>query len=537
MKRFLVSSLFLLVIFAAVRAHAFSWSNGQFLIDYRSDVYYQDIYGNEERSFLKEGTHFLQELTGDLTQEVAPGKINLNAYFNLRSSDDPQHQIGERDVMFVQGHIRLYNGAYELQGGDFSENFTPYTLGASLLGTKAWVKPFEGLKVYALWGRNRDEELDHYVRHTLGGRVEFSHKGLTLGATFVQNDVERDSLGDESPIGDEFNQVYGGGLKLRLLDDKIQLEAEYARSLYNPDKRDNTLEDEYDDAFFVKLQLKPLGRLNLEGEFERVEPLFHTVMGSASADIQRVKGQAELTPWDFLSLTLLHEYSFDKLNDDSVADYRTHTHMTSFGLTFAPFYKREDAWNTFTFSLQVDYTDYYAEDHVDQEDLRISPSISQSFTHWNYSISYAFSRNWNHIDRSSECESHAPALSVGINHQWLSLQWNWSFNLGFEYRKALLEGHVDKVYRADGSLTLNYSKTQSSLALSLGVKHYDNSDYLGTADNTRLSFSLAFDQVLKRSDKFTAAISLTSSYSDYDEDSPDADYAEAVHSLSLKLNF
>ncbi|RLA96624.1 MAG: hypothetical protein DRG69_00345 [Deltaproteobacteria bacterium] len=533
---FLLSFLLFFLVFCS-GVEAVTWDTGQFLFDYRSDVYYQDVFGNEKRSFLKEGTHYLQELTGDLTQETVSGKVNFNAYFNLRSSDDPQHQIDERDVMFVQGYVRLYDDAYELQGGDYAEDYTSYTLGASLLGVRAHLKPVDGVKVYALWGRNRDEELDRYVRNTFGGRVELSYRGLSLGATFVHNDVVRSSLKDDSPVGDEFNQVFGGDLKLSLFEDRFELQAEYARSIYNEDERDETIEDEYDDAYFVKVQMRPFKGLALGAEFERVEPLFNTVMGSASPDMQRVKGEVELTPWDFLNVTLLHEYSFDKLTDDSVADYRTHTHMTSAGLTLTPFYRREDYWNSLTLNLQGNFSDYYSSGNVDQEDLSISGTISQSFTHWNYSIGYAFSRNWNHLDRSSEYESHSPSVSLGINYQWLSLQWNWSFNFGYEHRKALLYDYTDRIYRADGALTLDYSETQSTLALSVGVEHCDNSPYLGTADNTRWSFALNFDQVIKRSDKFTATVTLSSSYSDYDEDSPDADYGEAVHSLSLKLNF
>lgn len=177
MKSFFSPSFLLFFWVFCSMVEAVTWDTGQFLFDYRSDLYYQDVFGNEERSYLKEGTHYLMELTGDLTQEVSD-KVNFDAYFNLRSSDDPQRQIGERDVMFVQGYVRLYDDAYELQGGDYAEDYTSYTLGTSLLGVKAHLKPVDGLKVYALWGRNRDEELDRYVRNTFGGRVELNQHPL-----------------------------------------------------------------------------------------------------------------------------------------------------------------------------------------------------------------------------------------------------------------------------------------------------------------------------------------------------------------------
>ena len=539
MIKYVLSGVAILFLFPYT-VMAINWEEGGVEVTLSSEVYYQDVRGNEEKSALEEGWLYVENLILDLNQDFAE-KVKFQGYSHIRSSNDPQHQIDRRDVMFVEGYVRLYDDFYELWGGDYAESYTPYTLSTSLLGAKAFYKYNDWVKVSALWGRNRDEDLDHYVRYSAGGRAEFYYKNyVTLGATFIHTDVDRDSLRPDSPIGDQFNQVFSGDIHLSLWKDRLHLEAEYACSAYNDDRRDKSLRDQYDSAVLVKGDINPLKNLTLRAEFERVEPWFNSVLGSASPDLERAKGEVEYTPWDMLSMMLFHEYSFDKLNDHSLAEHRTHTHMTSFSSTIFPFYKREDVWNSLTVNLQIDHTRYYTKDHprtTDQDDLRANWTISQSLAHWNYSVGYTYGRNWNRADRTSEYFSHSPSASLGINYLWLALDWTWTFNWGYEYREYILSGWIDRVYRGDGGLSLSYSETKSILTLNMAIEYYDNSPFSGVADNIRRSYSATFEQVLKETEVFSATLTLRSSYTDYDEDVPGEDYTEAVYYCSLNLKF
>lgn len=546
MRSILICTVMIIILVPAMTS-AIDWEKGALDIYLSSEGYYHDIAGNEDRSSLEDGWFYVENLILDFNQELAK-KAQFQGYAHVRSSNDSQHQIDGRDWMFVEGYARLADDLnapdiYEVWAGDYAESYTPYTLNTYLLGTKAFYKYNDWVKVSALYGRNRDEGLDHYVSNTGGGRVEFYYKNyLTVGATFVYTDVERDSLRSDSPVGDQLNQVFGGDLHLSLWGDRIHFDAEYARSIYNDDERDETLRDQYDNAYLVRGDISPADNLTVSAEFERVEPWFNTVLGAASPDMERVKGQIDYAPWYWLTMMLLHEYSFDKLDDHSLVEHRTYTHLTSFSSSVYPFYQREDAWNSLTVNLQIDHSTYYTKDHprtTDSDDLMVNLSLSQSFTHWNYSLGYTYSRNWNRVDRTSEYFSHVPSVNIGITYPWLALDWTWTGYGSYEYRDYTLPGLRDQIYSGGVGLSLGYERTRSTLNLNVSVEYYDNASdpVLGTPDNISRTYSAVFDQVLWEREYLTANLSLSVSYRDYDEHAHDGDYTEGVYYGGLTVTF
>jgi len=547
MRSHLIIGIAITLFVIPATALAINWKNGKFDVTLSSEVYYQDVKGNEEKSTLEEGWFYTENLLLDLNQELAE-KAKFQGYAHVRSSNDLQQQIDERDWMFVEGYVRLADNLdapniYEVRAGDYAESYTPYTFNTSLLGTRAFYKFGDWAKVSTFWGQNRDEELDTYARYSAGGRVELYYKDyLTIGGTFVHSDVARNSLEADSMLGDQFNQVFGADLHLRLWQDRVHLEAEYARSIYNADRRDGTLTDQADNAIVVRGDISPLANLKISAEFERVEPWFNSVLGAASADLQRAKSQVDYTPWDFLTTMLMYEYSFNKLNDHSIEQYRTHTHLTSFSSTIYPFQKREDVWNSLTVALQIDHTNAYTDDDprtTDQDDLTANCTVSQSFPQWNYSLGYTHARNWNRVDKTGEFFSHAPTASIGITYPWLALAWAWTFNASYEYKEYTLSGVIDRAYRGDGGLALSYEKTKSTLSLAVAMEYYDNASGspLGTADNISRTYSATFEQVLKESEAFTANLTLRASHKECDEDAHDQDYTEGVYYCGLTLKF
>jgi hypothetical protein len=546
--KFLFICMVIIIFLVPTTSRAINWGKGALDIYLSSEVYYQDVQGNEEKSGLEEGWFYVENLILDLHQELAE-KAKFQGYAHVRSSNDPLHQIDGRDWMFVEGYARLADdlavpNIYEIWGGDYSEDYTPYTLSTlGLLGTKAFYKYNDWIKISILGGRNRDEELDEYLRYTGGGRVELYYKDyLTVGGTFVYTDVARNSLEADSPIGEQFNQVFGADLRLKLWEDRIHLEAEYARSIYNEDRRDGTLMNQSDNVFLVRGDINPLDNVTISAEFERVEPWFNSVLGSASPDLQRIKTQVDYAPWDFLSTMLMYEYSFNKLNDHSIEEYRTHTHMTSFTSTITPFYTREDAWNTLAVNLQIDYSKYYTTDDprtMDQDDLTATCTVSQSFPRWNYSLGYTHARNWNRVDKTSEFFSHSPSVLLGINYPWLALAWAWTFNASYEYKEYTLSGLIDRIYSGGAGLSLSYERTRSTLGLNVTIEYNDNApdSILGTAGNISRSYSAIFEQVLWERETFTANLTLNASYRDYDEDVHGGDYIEGVYYGGLTVTF
>ena len=521
---------------------ALNWEKGALDIYLSSEVYYQDVKGNEEKSTLDEGWFYAENLILDLNHEFTD-QIKFQGYTHIRSSNDPLHQIDNRDWMFVEGYARLYDEFYELWAGDYAEDYTPYTLSTSLLGAKGFYTYNDWIKVSALYGRNRDEDLDHYIKNTAGGRIELYYKEyLTIGGTFIHTDVEGDSLQANSDIGDQLNQVFGGDIHLRLWSDRLHFDAEFARSIYNDDERDTTLRDQYDNAYLVRGDISPSNNLTIRAEFERVEPWFYSILGYASADVQRVKGEVDYDPWEMVSTTLFHEYAFDKVNEHSLVNYRTHTHLTSFSSTIYPFYKREDMWNSLGVDLMIDHSKYYTKDQprtTDQDDLMVYGTVYQSFTHWNYTLGYTYNRNWNRVDDTSEYFSHTPAVSLGINYPWLALDWAWSFTGSYEYKKHIFSESIDQIYSGSAGLVLSYDRTKSTLSLNVAIDYYDNGPdpSLEIPENISRSCSAIFEQVLWERESFTANLTLNASYVDFDEDAPDQDYIEGVYYCGLTMTF
>jgi len=545
--RFLFFCVTVALLVVSSMAMAFEWEDGSFSVDLSLEAYYQDVWGNEEKSSLTEGWMYLDNLILDLSQSLGE-KAKFQAYTHLRTSNDPQYQIDEREFMFVEGYGRIADDyepdMYELWCGDYAEDYSTYTLSTSLLGAKAFYKYNDWVKVSTLAGRNRDESLDNYVRYTAGGKVQFFYNDiLTIGGTVIHTDVERDSLNSLSPIGDEFNQVYGADLHVKLLEDRFHFDVEYAQSVYNEDTRDNSLKDKRDSAVLVKSDISPLENLMFSAAFERVEPWFHSILGSASPDLQRVLGQIDYAPGNMVSnITLMHEYSFNNINDHSLEEYRTFTHMTSFTSSISPFYTNEDIWNSLNVDVQIDHTKYYTDDDprtIDQNDLSANLVVSQSFNHWDYALGYTYTRTWDQIDETSEIYSHSPNASIGINYPWLNLDWSWNTNCGYVYQKYIYSGLVDKVYSADGGLSLFYESTGSALMLSAAIEYADNYEDPagGTPDSISRSYSATFDQALLEKEAFTANLTLRVSYMEYDEESHGEDYNEAVYYMGLSMKF
>jgi hypothetical protein len=535
------------LILIPTTAFAIKWEQGGIDVTLSSEVSYQDITGNKEKSILQDGWLYTENLLLDLKQELAE-KAKFQGYAHIRSSNDLQQRIAGRDWMFVEGYVRLADNLdapniYEIRAGDYAENYTPYTFNTTLLGTKAFYKFADWGKVSTFWGRNRDEYLDNYVRYSAGGRIELYYKDyLTVGGTFVYSDVAQDTIDADAAVGDQFNQVFGADFRLKLWQDRLHLSAEYAHSIYNADERDNTLDKEGDNAVVVRGDISPFTNLKISTEFERVEPWFNSVLGAASADLQRSKGQIDYTPWNFLNTMLMHEYSFNKLNDHSIELFRTYTHLTSFSSAINPFQKREDAWNSLAVALQIDHTNAKSDDYprtTDQDDLTATCTISQSVTPWNYSLGYTLAKNWNRVDQTSEFLSHSPKVSIGVTYPWLALKWAWTLNTSYEYKEYSLTGLIDRNYKGDAALALVYEKTKSTVTLTAALEYYDNAagSSLGVADNNSRTFGVTFDQVLKESEAFTANLTLRVTHKDYDEDTVGQDYAEGVYYAGLTVKF
>jgi hypothetical protein len=134
MRSHLILGIAINLLLIPATALAINWKDGKLDVTFSSEVYYQNITGNEEKSTLQEGWLYNENLLLDLKQELAE-KAKFEGYANVRSSNDLQKQIAGRDWMFVEGYVRLADNLdapnlYEIKAGDFAESYTPYTFGS-----------------------------------------------------------------------------------------------------------------------------------------------------------------------------------------------------------------------------------------------------------------------------------------------------------------------------------------------------------------------------------------------------------------------
>ncbi|MCI0480307.1 MAG: hypothetical protein L0213_01820, partial [Candidatus Dadabacteria bacterium] len=180
MKRTLITlSLFLVLLSVPFNALAIKWEDGRLTTDYSVDLYYENVYGNVDKSVLdvdhssKDNWHYNERLRIQLEQKITD-TTNLEVFFYGRHTSD--RQIQDERAKILQAYLRLYGDNFEFAVGDVGEYYTRYTFNNTFLGARGWIKPLASLKVMLLGGRNR-EGVDDTYEHVFGGaRIEYSPK-------------------------------------------------------------------------------------------------------------------------------------------------------------------------------------------------------------------------------------------------------------------------------------------------------------------------------------------------------------------------
>ncbi len=509
--------------------------------EFESNTYinYDNLKGSTEKSINSEGAHYVEEVTWDLFKKINLYKLSdIQTHLSFRYTDDPQYKINNRRFYFLEGFFKYINPKVELWGGDFAEDYTTYTFSSSLLGVKAKINFTDKLVFMSFAGRNRDKDMDGYLRYTEGARLAYKGKVLSLGVSVVGGHVDSSTIKASSGIGEEKNVVAGTDLKINI-GKGIIISGEMARSMYN--ENETTAENQYDSAYLLSIEWNADEKIHLRGEFERVEPWFKSIYGSASSDIQRYKAEANFFPLDNLSFMGSFEYSFDKVSSHSDLEMRTYTKMGYLSVDYTPFYNSNSVLSSLTLSLQADYSRMYNKEELketDNKELRLSTSISQSFSHWNYSLNYAYTKYWDYIDDSAPYFSHNPEINIGINFSKWNILWNWGTNISYNYRETVKTHYIDKTWRGEVMLSLMKESTNTNLNLNFSVEKTKSNNYDGSSKTTLYTYGAMFDQVLKQSEKFYASLSINAAHNTYIEKGTSGEgYREDILNLRFNLKF
>jgi hypothetical protein len=526
-------------------------------VEYTVRSYYEHVYGNAEYSSLdvdpetQEELHYYESLEAYFTRRLMENMV-LEAYGFAQHTDDTM--ITDDTVWnIIDWRLSLSGDRYEVAGGDISEYFTKYTFNNIYLGGKAWVEPIDSLRLMALAGRNRVPFDDTYEHWFGGGRVEFSPLStLLFGGTFVHTEVT--DLYTSSAYGDYENQVYSFDTRTKLFDNTLIITSEQAYSIYYPDRRspwegNAFLAEEYRQegmASRLELDYRPIRELKLSFDFERVEPTFETIMGSASEDRETFKGSISYRPNRVWDLYTAYKLAHDKLNSDSPDTYRTFDHYWENEVAVRPFINAGGYLQRLRLKLGYDYAIAYSDDlprSVNEDEHSFLIGISNSYHDMRYSLNYRL------ILDDDQTHDGTDSLTSSLRAAWGYLfetgDISWDLWLAYHFTH-------ERIYETNPS----GSETQISWGPSAGISaayepwgtdlsvsyygsfgtRYDNRG-LTSFETRRNTTEVTLTQMIYEWKYFSSSMGLTYRNNDFWSRDPDERYGENVYLMEFNVNF
>ncbi|RLD98615.1 MAG: hypothetical protein DRI91_02755 [Aquificota bacterium] len=537
----LVTLLTLLILLAnAEKGQAIDYGKGSITIDYYTKIYTNRITGDKERSYLESGFQGYNELMINLEHHLSD-KSTISGYLEgIQTSDKNEN---DKEFALRNFYVRLLKeGKVDLTLGDFAASFTQYSLGTSLLGFKAKVSPVEHLKIWAIAAKNRERTTygvgDDYRRYTQGGRLEidFFKGACKVGASFVNTEVDPSSLHTNTGVQPYSNQVASIDADLRFLSDAIQIQGEVARSRYDSNRDNPIVEAEYDNAYRLKVEVIPWQPLSLYVSWERVEPKFSTVLGSAYADNDQTQVGFTLTPAEWLEITGYYLRQYD--NIDNNKDYRSLSWTEDLSVTLSPFFFLKNFLQQMSLTIHGSRQDSYSRDHprsTDTRDKAIDITLSQPI--WKLNLSLSMENRWfkDHTDSTQDSRTEAYTGSISSNFDLLGVSWGLSLSEKYQVDETNYERGSAEDLSTSLALSAFYQKTGTNLSLSWVQQDSDMGD--PSANTLTTSFTASLRQELQKLLKIQGEIELKYIYVNHNVEEDTYDYKEQTLFLGLKVSF
>ncbi len=533
--------------FLSTSAHAIKWDDGRLTVDYSIDVYHEQVYGNVSRSSLdvhketKGNWHYNEELRVKLDQKVMDN-LNLDFFFYGRNTTDKE--LSNRRWKLLQMYLRLYGEEYEFAVGDVSEYYSKYTFRNTFLGAKAWYRPIPEFRIMALGGRNREGHLDTF-EHSFGSvRMEFTPTpNYFLGATWVHTEVTK--MFPETLVTDYSNNVWAVDTKLRFLDRKLLIRSEGALSYYEEDRNDYLRDEVQGWAVWARADYRPIRKLKMTFEYERVDPMFFTVMGTGSPDRETFKGMVRYNPsrqWKVWGKYRLYR---NALLSKSPTNYRTNTFYSELGTTYRPFYKDDIYFKYLKLDLKLDHTHRMSEDHpnfpktTDYETYRLKLMASNRYKNMRYSLEYRLRYVDDH--RPDEPDTINNTIRANWKYNFNALDFGWALGLGagFDFKKSYEKVPTKRTYFdtttiLHAGLGVNYEPSKTSL------KAYYNASITNREqgdDTRRHSIDVGIEQVIYESDLLKSTVGVSYKNVDYWSHDYSDKYGENIYMFNYTLHF
>ncbi|MBN1573598.1 MAG: hypothetical protein JW984_10420 [Deltaproteobacteria bacterium] len=540
-------ALAVLIFLYSSSAGAIQWDDGRLTVDYSIEVYHEQVYGNVTRSSLdvhkkdKDNWQYNEEFRLKLDQNISDN-LNLDFFFYGRHTTDKE--LTNWRWKLLQAYLRLYGDDYEFAVGDISEYYSKYTFRNTFLGAKAWYRPVPEFRIMALGGRNRESELDTF-EHSFGSvRLEFAPlPDYSLGATWIHTEITK--LCGETYVTDYSNDVWALDTELRFLKRKLLIRGEGALSYYEED-RNNPLTDEVQGwAVWARADYRPIRKLKLSFEYERVDPMFYTVMGTASPDRESFKGMINYNPspeWKFWGK---YRHYRNALLSKSDVDFRTNTYYSELGATYRPFYDDDIYFKYLKLDLELDHTHRMSEDHpkfpktTDYETYRLKLMASNRYKNMYYSLEYRLRYLDDHRPDEADTVNNTIRANWRYNFNALNLGWALGLGAGFDLKRTLEKVPTPKTYFdtttiLHAGLGVNYEPTKTNL------KAYYDASFTNReqGDDTRRNVTeVAIEQVLYENEIFKSIVGASYKNVDYWSHDYTERYGENIYMFNFSLHF
>jgi hypothetical protein len=543
MRRTLVILSFLGILLSiAFPAFAIKWENGRLTTDYSVDIYYENVYGNVDRSVLdvdrstKDNWHFMEGLKVQLEQKIG-NTSNLELFFYGRHTSD--NQIQDENAKILQAYLRIYGDNFEIALGDVGEYYTKYTFNNTFLGARGWVRPFSSLRIMLLGGRNRERVDDTYEHNFGGGRIEYSpNPRYIFGTTYIHSEIAK--LYSGTTTLDYSDDVVSVDARLRLLDRKLLIFGEAAFSWYTVDRDDPSADKPTGRAFNLEIDYRPIQSLKLSLDYEYVRPNFITVMGSAPRDRETVKGEVRYYPTDSLDIWAKYRFTGDRLSESSPLAYRTETNYSEVGLIYKPFFaEKESYFRNLKFDVRLDYTRRVSiNDPMSVNDGRISTRliVSNLYNKMRYSVEYGFRYTDDYVTGTPDSMLNTVGAKWGYSFAALGLDWDVDLFGKVDFITTYEPDDIlyDTVSSFTTGVTIRHSPTKTLLRMSyLGVFSRIDNGY----DTNKNATEIALEQVLYENKGITSILGISYRNLDFRSENHDDTYGENIYMLSLTLRF
>jgi hypothetical protein len=535
-------SLFVALFLVPITCLAIKWENGRLTTDYSVDIYYENVYGNVDKSVLdvdresKDNWHYTEGLKVQLEQEITDG-ANLEFFFYGRHTTDKQIQDDRAKIL--QTYLRLYGDNFEFAVGDVGEYYTKYTFNNTFLGARGWVRPLASLKIMLLGGRNREGSDDTY-EHTFGGaRIEYSpHPNYIFGTTYIHTEVTK--LFPGTIVKDYSGDVVSFDTRLRLLNRKLLIYGETAFSWYTEDRRDPASGKPAGWALDLEIDYRPIQTLKLSLDYEYVEPNFITVMGSAARDRETIKGEVRYYPVDSLELWAKYRFTGDRLSESSPVEYRTETNYSEAGGIYKPFFADKDSYfRNLKFDLRIDFTRRLSRNSpvsVDEERFNSRLIVSNIYGKMRYSAEYGFRYTNDYVPGSYDTMINTIGAKWGYSFAALGLDWDLDLSCKVDFRNTDTgrDTFYDTVSAFTTGMTVRYVPTNTLLRLSyLGVFSQIGDGF----DSSKNATEVALEQLLYDNGTIISTLGISYRNLDFQSENPGDSYGENIYMLSLTLRF